>query len=231
MIHLSKNKLPPQLWTTLKILGLINILDITTSIPSEYNTATGQRGLLMWMIQLLLMIPTLFWVVRVAPSAKEWILKISRPIPKSACWVIGALLIAQLIMVMFKIERFPLTNVGMFTYAIKDWKNDVYLSHLYILPAGQQENVPVEHFEGQDFQVFSLRKTGDYWFSEEIFTDHEFALFLVKYRSKEAIRQQVTQLLAEQGMGPPLVVHAKVHYGPGRKVTFTQMKPYQTRAR
>jgi hypothetical protein len=177
----------------------VNLLDLTTSIPNAYNNAPGQRGDVAMAVQLLFGIAGLFVIVRRAPAWGRWIVKI--PIPHTAKMALGALLLIQLVHVVFKLERYPFTNVGMFTFQVKAWENPVPMPYLYAWPGNDT------------WEVFSIRRTGDLFFHDDFFTDHQLCLAYFKYRHLNEVHDILSRKLAENGRPSPLVFNALVRFG------------------
>ena len=177
---------------------VLNLLDLTTSIPSAYNTAVGARSTVGLVVQLVFAVVAIVWIARALPG---WLRALNRaPIPRGPRYVIGVVLAAQLVYVFFKIERYPLTNVGMFTYKIEPWAKVTYVHSGY-----------VQEFDGER-RPFSIRRTGDPFLAEGIVTDWEMALMLLKYPRHKKVQQELARRADEVGEPRPELADFRLRF-------------------
>ena len=168
---------------------VINLLDLTSSLPSAYNTAVGARSTIELVLQLALGLVAVIWIGRSLPG---WLRTLNRvPIPRGPRYVIGFVLAAQIVYIFFKIEAYPMTNVGMFTYGIKPWADVTHVRNRY-----------VQDFDGE-VRPFSIRQTGDPLFHGPIQTDWETALIMIRHTRHPMVREKLASLADEAGEPRP----------------------------
>ncbi len=168
---------------------VINLLDLTSSLPSAYNTAVGARSTIELVLQLALALVAVVWIGRALPG---WLRTLNRaPIPRGPRYVIGLVLATQLVYVFFKIEAYPMTNVGMFTYGIKPWADVTRVRSRY-----------VQDFDGE-LRPFSIRQTGDPLFHGAIQTDWETALIMIRHTRHKKVHDELVRLADEVGEPRP----------------------------
>ena len=168
---------------------LVNALDLSTSIPSAYNTEVPDRPLALLVVQLALLVPLAALARRRAPPL--WAALTRAPVPPVARVVLGGVLALQLVFMAFKVERYPLTNVGMFTYRIEPF------------PAVTRLPDQLVRARGEQLQVLSLRRTGDPCFTDPFWTDHQLSLLLIKHPDHPVVRRYLQGRFAEVGMELP----------------------------
>ncbi|MEZ4426444.1 MAG: hypothetical protein R3A51_01990 [Nannocystaceae bacterium] len=190
--------MPRVVSVVVRIVLVVNLLDLTTSIPSAYNHAVGERSAAALVVQLALAVVGVIWIVRRLPG---WLRALWRaPIPAPARLILGGVLIVQIIYIALKIERYPLTNVGMFTFRITPWRDPQVLRDQYL-------------YRGEDGpQVLSVRRFGDPLFALGARTDFQTALLLWKYRRHPAVQDEVALRARQVGIGPLLLAHIKVQF-------------------
>ena len=193
---------------------LANALDLTTSLipsPADHLVRPAQRSGWEWSLQLIALLPLLYWLARRVPAALARFRAL--PIPAPARGLLGVYFAIACVHVALRAENFPWSPVAMFSSAVPEAQGESFSYVGYVLA------------QGRWVQPISFLREGNQLFAEhDLGFDYKAGWAMRLYApTHSSARDQLTHLLAERRIGKPLRVKLLYDRGSGRTLGLSRM--------
>ncbi|HKP57589.1 MAG TPA: hypothetical protein VJV78_12750 [Polyangiales bacterium] len=193
---------------------LVNALDVTTSLipsPADHLLRPAERSSWEWSLQLLGLLPLLYWLARRLPAAIASYRALPIPAPVRA--LLGVYFAIACVHVALRAENFPWSPVAMFSSAVPEAQGESFSYVGYVLT------------EGRWIKPISFLREGNQLFAEhDLGLDYKAGWAMRLYApTHSSARDHLTQLLAARRIGKPLRVKLHYHRGTGRHLGLSRM--------
>jgi hypothetical protein len=208
--------LPAWLRTTLAVVGVVNLLDVTTSLipsPADHLVPMPQRSPLEWALQLIGIALLLPWLWRRIPRLLAGFRAL--PIAPGPRAVLGAFVLIELAHVTLRLERFPWSPVAMFSSAVPYAEDDAYPRMAYLIA------------REDEIEAVSMLREGSPWFARhDLGFDYKAGWVMHIYATTHsAARDVLVQRVRDEGLPEPVRAHVAYSRATGRLIPHAAPSP------